>query len=123
MSDRIRTGLCAILSVLCVGCCVFGTVHAGKNSGTLTVVASGRETESVRADAPDGLIDINSADEEELTGFSGIGETIASRIVEEREKNGPFHYPEDLLAVSGIGENKLNGMLPLLLIPDGEEEE
>lgn len=50
-------------------------------------------------------IDINSANEEELDSISGIGKTRAEKIIEYREKNGPFKSPEDLKNIGiGIGE-------------------
>lgn len=56
---------------------------------------------------PDGWLSVNEADMDELVELKGIGETIASFIIGEREKNGMFYYPEDLLAVKGIGPSKL----------------
>jgi len=49
-------------------------------------------------------ININTATVEELTMLPGIGPSYAQRIVEHREKNGPFKKVEDLLNVRGIGE-------------------
>jgi comEA protein len=49
-------------------------------------------------------ININTATAEELTALPGIGPSYAQRIVEHREKNGPFKKVEDLLNVRGIGE-------------------
>ncbi len=43
-----------------------------------------------------------------VTGTSrGIGQAIAQRIVEFREKNGPYKAVDDLLKVQGIGERSL----------------
>lgn len=53
-----------------------------------------------------GLININTATEDELTALSGVGEATARAIVEDRERNGPFEVPEDLMRVTGIGEKK-----------------
>ena len=50
-----------------------------------------------------GEICINTADAEELTRIPGVGETISSMIIAERDMNGPYFYPEDLIAVRGIG--------------------
>ena len=47
-------------------------------------------------------IDINSATREELTLLPGIGETLAQRIVDYRQKNGPFEKIYDLSKVRGI---------------------
>lgn len=53
-----------------------------------------------------GLVNINLATAEELQTLSGVGEATAAAIIEDREANGPFTSPEDLMRVSGIGEKK-----------------
>lgn len=53
-------------------------------------------------------ININTANVKELQKLSGIGESIALRIVTYRKENGKFNSIEDLKNVSGIGENKFN---------------
>ncbi len=50
-----------------------------------------------------GKININKAPVEELVQLDRIGEKYAQRIVEHREKNGPFKLPEDIMNVKGIG--------------------
>lgn len=60
-------------------------------------------------DAPSsGMININTATEEQLDSLPGIGPSTAAAIVEDRERNGPFTSPEDLMRVSGIGEGKFS---------------
>lgn len=54
--------------------------------------------------ATETRVNINTATVEELTMLPGIGPSYAQRIVEHREKNGPFKKVEDLLNVRGIGE-------------------
>jgi competence protein ComEA len=48
-------------------------------------------------------INLNKATVEELVQLKGIGQKYAERIVEFREKNGPFTKTEDLMNVKGIG--------------------
>ena len=48
-------------------------------------------------------ININTATVEELVQLKWIGPKYAQRIIEYREKNGPFEKPEDIMLVSGIG--------------------
>ena len=48
-------------------------------------------------------ININAVSVEELMELKWIGPKLAQRIVEYREKNGPFEKPEDIMLVSGIG--------------------
>jgi competence protein ComEA len=52
-------------------------------------------------------IDINKADERELTSLKGIGPVLAAQVVAHRELKGPFTRKEDLLGVKGIGPAKL----------------
>lgn len=60
--------------------------------------------------ATSGRINVNTATVEELQELPGVGEATASAIVEDRQSNGPFASPEDLMRISGIGEKKLQKM-------------
>ena len=59
----------------------------------------------------EGRVNINTAGLEELMTLPGIGEVRARAILDDREANGPFVYPEDLTRVKGIGEGILAGLL------------
>jgi competence protein ComEA len=48
-------------------------------------------------------VNINTASLDALTALDGIGPQYAQRIIEHREKNGPFAKPEDIVNVKGIG--------------------
>lgn len=55
--------------------------------------------------ASDGLVNINTADAEELQTLPGIGETKAQAIITYRENNGSFSSISEIVNVSGIGES------------------
>lgn len=48
-------------------------------------------------------ININTATVVELMQLKRVGPKIAQRIVEYREKHGPFEKSEDIIKVKGIG--------------------
>ena len=49
-------------------------------------------------------ININAASATELEALPGVGAQTAGRIVEYRQKNGPFKKVEELMNVRGVGE-------------------
>ena len=57
---------------------------------------------SVEKAAP--VINLNTASAADLENLPGVGAKMAERIVEYRQKNGPFKKIEDLMNVKGIGE-------------------
>jgi len=60
-------------------------------------------------------LDINQAEWPEWTVLPDVGETLAKRIVAEREAGGPFRDHTDLLRVRGIGPRTLERLRPYLL--------
>ncbi len=61
--------------------------------------------------AGQGKMAVNTATLEELQALPGVGPAMAQAIIAERETNGPFGFPEDLLNVKGIGPKKLDGLM------------
>ncbi len=59
-------------------------------------------------------LDINTATWVEWTQLDGIGETLARRIIADREERGPFRHPADVGRVRGIGPKLLEKILPFL---------
>jgi competence protein ComEA len=66
--------------------------------------------------APARPVDLNRAGAEELVTLPGIGKALAQRIIEFREKNGPFRRVEDLMKVKGIGEKSFQKIRPHVTI-------
>lgn len=62
------------------------------------------------------LVNINTADEDELQKLSGIGEKRAADIIAYREANGSFKRAEDITNVSGIGEGILEGIIDFITV-------
>jgi competence protein ComEA len=64
-----------------------------------------RAQESPASSRPaQAALNLNTATVDQLAALPGLGERMAQRIVEYRQKHGPFKKPEDLMNVKGIGE-------------------
>ena len=63
-------------------------------------------------------IDINRAEAWLLEALPGIGETLAQRIVDYRQQNGPFRNTKELLKVAGIGTTIYEQIERLITVAD-----
>jgi competence protein ComEA len=66
-------------------------------------VVGGTTPGGAGAAAAPGPVDLNAATAADLDALPGIGPVLAQRIVEHRERNGPFRSVEQLDDVPGIG--------------------
>ena len=69
--------------------------------------------------APGERVDPNATDATELDRLPRVGPKLAARIVDDRERNGPFRSPEDLLRVPGVGPRMLEEVRPHLAFAAG----
>ena len=61
-------------------------------------------------------ININTAPANELETLPGIGKSLAERIIEQREKFGPFRRPEHLIIVRGISDKRFRALRDLITV-------
>jgi competence protein ComEA len=90
-------------------------------SGTLELPSSGiilptAVSESSSSNSNVDLVNVNTASLEELNALPGIGPTIAQKIIEYREANGPFTTIEDIMNVSGIGPSTFEDLKDLITV-------
>jgi len=84
-----------------IGICLEENLNAMLEDGRLpAAIGSYAEVRS-------GLVNINTANEEELTKLPGIGPAKAAQIVKYREEHGGFQSVDDLTGVSGISTGTL----------------
>lgn len=82
----------------------------------IAFLASSGVALAASAPAPTGKVNINTASAEQLAALPGIGDTLAARIVEQRQKSGAFKSVQELMTVKGIGEKNLAKLEPQLTV-------
>ena len=68
------------------------------------------------------LININTASAVELESLPGIGAKTAARIIEYRQKSGPFKKVEELMNVRGVGEKNFLKLKPQITVATARAE-
>ena len=86
-----------------------------------SALAAGQSAPPARAAAkpaggPATVVNINTASVSDIEGLPGIGAKTAARIVEYRQKNGPFKKVEELMNVQGIGEKSFLKLKPQITV-------
>ncbi|MGN0967880.1 MAG: ComEA family DNA-binding protein [Oscillospiraceae bacterium] len=81
-----------------------------------TEEAAARALETPQGTGSVQRVNINTAGAEELQELPGIGQVRAQAIVDDRETNGPFRYPEEITRVSGIGQGTLEEILDYITV-------
>ena len=65
--------------------------------------------------AADFQVDINTAQFGEIVVLPGVGEKLAKTIVDYRQQAGPFNSVQSITKVPGIGDKKLEALIPYLV--------
>ncbi len=73
------------------------------------------------AAAPRFVVDLNRAPAHELEALPNVGATLARRIVDYRQTQGPFRELDDLLQVHGVGERTLQQLRSMLTVRDVDQ--
>jgi competence protein ComEA len=82
----------------------------------LPAAAQSKSTPTTAKPASTLVVNLNTASATDLEGLPGIGAKTAARILEYRQKNGPFKKIEDLMNVRGVGEKNFLKLKPQLTI-------
>lgn len=106
-----QKAMAGILLAACALLLILSVVLSYHEKRADAFAASGRRAAAVTAiPLPAGDVDVNGGDLSEVTRLPGVGPVIGRAILEERERHGPYYYPEDLLDVRGIGDKTLAGL-------------
>lgn len=99
-----------------LGCIILCCAAA---AGSAACVKLPRRAQAVAPQTPARVensahISVNRASREELENLPGIGPALAARIVEHRERFGPFRRAEHLMLVRGISERRFRQLRPFV---------
>ena len=83
--------------------------YVTQNSGNNTLIEGGSQGAN-NINLGGGKVNINTATQTELETLTGIGPSLAARIIEYRGQNGKFKKVEELRNVKGIGQSKYDGI-------------
>ena len=61
-------------------------------------------------------VNLNTANLEELKALPEIGEVLAGRIIEYRERHGGFRRPQDVIIIEGLNEKKYHAIADRLCV-------
>ncbi len=78
--------------------------------------AGAQQSFATQSSASKPLININTATASELERLPGIGASLASRIIEQRERYGRFRRAEHLLVVRGISDRRFRELRALITV-------
>lgn len=123
MSDKLRKRIGLILLPTAILMLLAGLLPLRTPSGanyTGTARNPALPEQMILLSEQDGF---NTGNTETLSAYPGIGEATAAAILADRKENGRFWFPEDILAVKGIGEKKLEQIRPLMITVTEEREE
>lgn len=88
----------------------------GEAASTNSSHASQQDHTSATSTSQNISVNLNTADEKELTQIPGIGPSKAQKIIKHREENGPFQSVENLKDVKGIGEKTFEKLKDYLTV-------
>ena len=61
-------------------------------------------------------VDLNTATAERLEELPGIGPVFARKIVEHRERHGPFRRPEEIMIINRLSVRKYRAIAGLICV-------
>ena len=124
MSDRPRQTVCMMIIVISILLCVLPSLLFSNDNAVRYRIGHIREwmPERIKTEH-NGPVKVNIANRDELTSLYGIGKKLAGMIIEERTDNGPYYYPEDLMAVKGIGPDTLKRFRSMIDLSQDERGE
>jgi competence ComEA-like helix-hairpin-helix protein len=106
MQAIVKRTIAAVMTALIVSAAF--SCGRNKQGATQYAVPSAPVTDAGKPTVGDerACIDLNSATADELMILPGVGKVTAAKIIEFRERHGPFRRPQDIIIIHGLSERK-----------------
>ncbi len=107
-----RTGCCVWLAALMF----LMSCDAGDDRRASEISNLRPEAENKQLSGTAESININTANFDELQRIPHVGASMAEKIIEHRENQGPFKRPEDLMLIQGISDARYRRIRHLIRV-------
>ena len=85
-------------------------------SATATITSQNANESGAEHSPHQPCLNLNTATAEELIRLPGVGEVMAKRIVDYRERRGRLRRPEDIIIIEGFSERKYRAIAALICV-------
>ncbi len=110
--------LCGLLALYMMGMAVIDFLRQGQTEKISMLPLAVQATTTPEKET---RLNLNTMTQEQLLKLPGIGEYLALQIILQRAKQ-PFFFIEDLSAVKGFGDKRIEALRHLVYVPLPEEE-
>jgi len=98
---RLSSAMLLLVVILSATACAKRSITASSHTEASTYSSTAQSA---------ARVNINTASAQELEALPGIGKGLAERIIEHRQKYGPFGRAEHLIMVRGISEHRFQAI-------------
>jgi competence protein ComEA len=103
------------LTALVIASCGPRENITNSNSGGLSATRT-NNTSGPQPKPRQPCLNLNIATAEELIRLPGIGEVMAKRIIDYRERHGRFRRPEEIIIIEGFSERKYRAIAGMVCV-------
>lgn len=104
--------LAFLLATFAVSSCARGAGVTSRDSNS----KSADPIHETRGKPARPTVNLNTATAQELIQLPGIGEVMAKRIIDYRERHGRFRRPEEIIIIEGFSERRYRAIADLVCV-------
>ena len=108
--------LCVLIVAL-IGIASCNSGESATKNNSVVMPSTPRAAESGATAKPNRpCLDLNSASAEELIRLPGVGEIMAKKIIDYRERQGRIRRPEEIIIIDGFSERKYRAIADMICV-------